>query len=172
MAYENNPTIAHRRALLEKLQSVVNILNDREGGDRDIPLLRHPMNPSAIVTDRQLSASSNDPTDPKVHAQPMSFKAVDNWVNSDGEIDKASSVKMENPFLPRHIRARLHSERRIHQSIESATAEKKHGIGSPSDLHNSIIDNLIESYLPIIEADLRRRLKKTLALKEIHDKTQ
>ena len=175
MTQEKKPTEAHKKELLSKLESIIKILNDQGDGNSDIPILRETVDASLPTIDEQLLATPLDtssmfenhahkvnPTTSEPPDQQPLFKETKN--------QEKNPVKMENPFLPQRIRARLYSEARTPQSPGNRTDEDKRDIGLPYDLHDSIIDNLIAFYLPKIEADLRRRLK-SLAIKETHNKT-
>ena len=71
-------------------------------------------------------------------------------------INDKSIVKArgENPFLPKHIRDRLHGDRPVLSGnvIEPLS-------GSATGEVDEIVDNLISEFLPEIEAKLRSRLK-------------
>ncbi len=62
----------------------------------------------------------------------------------------------ENPFLPKHIRERLHSGRSLTDVLRKQS-QPSHQQESQS-ITATLVDNLVAEYLPKIEAELRRRL--------------
>ena len=81
----------------------------------------------------------------------------------------SQSLKSENPFLPKHIRDRLHTNRSLQDeltSMNSAASELNNKTAvedSATDKHEKLVDELVDFYLPKIEEELRRRLRKRLA---------
>jgi len=85
------------------------------------------------------------------------------------------SDKTDNPFLPKHIRDRLHTNRTLQQEISATfTAppkapqpqvkpEAKAATPSTDEAHEQVIDELVQRYLPKIEAELREKLRALLA---------
>ena len=182
MGQKEKLTEAHRKELMGKLESIIKILNDKVEADSTIPTLQETIDLSMLTKDEYAQTSSSfdvsktdsSPSDSisqqSLFQEPTPHeKGVATPAGNHTKIEKAPSAKMENPFLPRHIRARLYHEEQDIQSLESSVSRDRSDIDSSKDLHDSIIDNLIAFYLPKIEADLRRRLK-ALAAKETHEK--
>jgi hypothetical protein len=88
----------------------------------------------------------------------------------------AQTLKTDNPFLPKHIRDRLHTSRSLQdeimdsslKSLTTAIATKpstpNQGPANPIEgKQEQLIDELVQSYLPKIEQELRRRLQALLS---------
>ncbi len=87
----------------------------------------------------------------------------------------------ENPFLPKHLRERLNkSKSNLMEDIARSTdalnassaflrnysapteaSEPKSGSSNVRSSHKELIDSLVAQYLPIIEAELRKRLEQS-----------
>ena len=101
-------------------------------------------------------------------------------------------VNSENPFLPKHIRDRLHTSRSLQDELTSinnlatiatsTSTSPTSGLtpGSDSSLSSSnttatvqeqLIDKLVAEYLPKIEQELRKRLHQQLS-KQTNEKTE
>ncbi len=70
----------------------------------------------------------------------------------------------ENPFLPQHIRERLHINRSLVDELKSGTTPEA---SASSDVISAVrlqqlVDQVIATHLPRIEADLRERLYREL----------
>lgn len=78
----------------------------------------------------------------------------------------------ENPFLPAHIRERLHTHKTLVDIIkESPAAAPKLDAKTeaaplprslPQDTLNQLVDGLVDLYLPRIEAELRAKLREAM----------
>jgi hypothetical protein len=68
----------------------------------------------------------------------------------------ATKARGENPFLPQHIRDRLHTDKTLVDII------KEHPPAPEQKAHptNHIVEEIIADYMPKIEAELRERLLK------------
>ena len=184
MTDKKDTATSHRQELLGKLESIIKILNDQVEDSKSIPVLEEAVDLSALIDNGQLSDSAlealSNPDTSESRTQKTStttaespnqqhlFEKPTQSTKNSPHIDKAVSAKMENPFLPRHMRKRHTDE---DQQAEHPTDTQKSGTGSSKNLHDSIIDNLIAFYLPKIEADLRRRLK-ALAARESQKKVR
>lgn len=194
-------TTVHKRELLSKLEAIIKALNDKgEKTDNGaVPVLREAVDLSTLTTDEQALATSlallkadnpaatvkdkdspvkkDSPTKANAaemvsaaHRQPAA-KEPSRQKKRPTHMEKTPPLKEDNPFLPRHIRARLYRgnyshEDRTAESTKKTTAASKHPTSTAEDLHEAIIDNLITLYLPKIEADLRRRLRALVAEKD------
>ncbi len=90
------------------------------------------------------------------------------------DIEKAEAhteQKVENPFLPKHVKDKLERERTLYQKeIDEAT--KVSGLTQNMDKlidDKTLVDELVALYLPKIEQDLRERLKQRLNLRSEDD---
>ena len=69
----------------------------------------------------------------------------------------AKEKKIENPFLPNHIRERLNREKKGLQELQALELDQA-PLRSPDEL----VDQLVAKYLPVIEHDLRKKLTEML----------
>lgn len=164
--------------LLDELESIKSLLDDEQD---DIPILEEIIgNEPPLITEK----ADTPPKDPSILPGQQALFNEKN--QSTSHTEKPSSS--DNPFLPKHIRERLGSsieyvhelaqqQRELEQqsllmpfandvtraSEQKTTLEKKNTslaktIANPDEL----IDSLVQQYLPIIEDDLRNRLKALL----------
>ncbi len=179
MAQKQKTTELHRKELLNKLESIIKILNDKVEADSPIPTLRETIDTSKLIENEPdlLNDSLKNPATLESTNQPSLFEGASVQKKSPSESignpnqSTNSPTKTDNPFLPRHLRTRRYDEDKKKPSPKKSSSEASGGVNSPKGLHDAIIDSLIAFYLPQIEADLRRRLK-ALATKETHNKTQ
>lgn len=86
---------------------------------------------------------------------------------ADHSAQPLPSATPENPFLAAGIRGRLYSRDPLQEAIHQATVSPSHakaeGQSTPENLINILIDEVIEAFLPDIEAELRRRLQQLLS---------
>lgn len=70
----------------------------------------------------------------------------------------------ENPFLPKHIKDRLDRERSLYQKEIDAAAKLQTSSSQSQEPEDgdALIDDLVKTYLPQIEHELRLRLKESL----------
>ncbi len=68
-----------------------------------------------------------------------------------------STLRGENPFLPKHIRDRLHTQKSLPDIIRDESVQWRPNSVSKSATA-AIVDNLIAEYMPKIESELRQRL--------------
>lgn len=84
--------------------------------------------------------------------------------------------KSENPFLPKHIRDRLHANRAAQREMldsfskpPSQSSENSRGAETPS-ADEQLVDEMLQLYLPQIEAELRKKIRALI--KEERDANQ
>ena len=181
---EDKSKIIEKHAMLDELQSIKELLLENSNEfdiptldhpladsvqiiadefiTNDISIIDTASTPSEFDTNNsaeELEQLPHDqPSDTKIEA---SNKLVQqqNLFQEFGltkAINDKSIVKArgENPFLPKHIRDRLHGDRPVLSGnvIEPLS-------GSATGEVDEIVDNLISEFLPEIEAKLRSRLK-------------
>lgn len=147
-------------------------------------------------TERFLLEEVEIPTSHQPQVLPGQQSLFDNETqSSDGNINSSQSsatqkptidtpkAKGENPFLPKHIRERLKSTNSqlveaIAQTTDSLLPRQSsstpalnsqantESIESESTSSSVLVDQLVEEYLPKIEAELRKRLQLSLNLKK------
>lgn len=169
--------------LLEELESIKSLLDDEdldsiplleEMIDDEMPIVTQPPVPDELPT-------LDNPS--KLPGQKSLFG------ESAGDKPKSQKPRTlpstENPFLPKHIRERLGSSTGYVQELEqqqrnleklSLTMPFSHQVPSKLDVKgdqksrktplqtaitnpDDLIESLVQQYLPIIEDDLRQRLK-------------
>ncbi|WP_347332611.1 hypothetical protein [Marinimicrobium locisalis] len=159
MAERNGDT---KDTLLEELESIKGLLDDEDA----IPVLREVI-------------ESIEPLEADEPRQPSLFRSADTRPASrkgSGGVTRASG---ENPFLPAHIRARLHGNRPppswgqpVVEGAEEAAIQPTAATKGPAPAENSappstpqalitrqrLIDQVVQESLPEMEAKLRRRL--------------
>lgn len=122
-------------------------LSPQADTNRDHEELEYNLENQSDETDRDISS--------RQHQQQNLFQES-SLVETTG-VARAVKARGENPFLPKHIRDRLHGNRPVLPNNEiqplssSATTETDH-----------ILDDLISEFLPEIEAKLRSRLKPVI----------
>lgn len=132
--------------LLAELESIKGLLDDEDA----IPVLRE-------VIESIEPLDGTQPRQPSLFQSPASKDKTPATSKRSSNVTRASG---ENPFLPAHIRARLHGNRpppnwdqpTVEDSPESTTASQA--------LINrqQLIDQLVQECLPEMEAKLRQRL--------------
>ena len=105
------------------------------------------------------AAHISSTVDPKHPNFASSLNNSNNHSSTSRPLAKAAG---ENPFLPQHIRERLHGnnppplfEYETAKKIISATKSTSHKVGKP---RQHLIDDVIRSMMPQIESELRHRL--------------
>ena len=181
-----------QQAILSELESIIDLLDDQPLGDipvlspidsvddkdqLDIPTLT-PLSESDIL-DPPLSTPSSAP-DVLPGQRGLFDESVptDSNTDIDASINRKSSeeeaspqasstatkARGENPFLPKHIRERLHTNKALVDIINEQTSTIKTDLTTTNQSANTdqlgLIDDLVAEYLPIIETELRRRLKQ------------
>lgn len=149
-----------------------------EGGDPTAPAPKYPLEPEAVDLPQE------PPEQPVAPPAPA--------VLPTGAQPKPLPTKSDNPFLPQHILDRLNAGKRnlveeIAQSsaaLDASTAilrtharaerlnrpayteakPQQHSFARDKSAQQKqkIVDDLVEEYLPLIAAELRRRLRKIL----------
>jgi hypothetical protein len=160
--------------ILQELESIKGLLLEEE---EDIPLLHsemydniqpatpgagiqppHPALPGqgSLFEDSQANKTSSSKNIPPISIPPS--KTVTN-TNIDRTPSKPSG---ENPFLPQHIRERLHGnnppplfEYEAAQKIATATKQTPYKTNTS---RQQLIEDVINSLIPQIETELRHRL--------------
>lgn len=120
--------------------------------------------PAEPVVDNEPSATSNDERSVPDEAQRF---------NTDIPVQRASLAKAsgENPFLPQHIRARLHGNnppplfdfsisKNLSLSNTNTATEIKSESKSENSMRQLLIQKVIASVLPQLEQELRIRLEE------------
>ncbi|MBX2807660.1 MAG: hypothetical protein KTR20_03425 [Cellvibrionaceae bacterium] len=149
------------QALLQELESIKNLLdNDME----NIPLLKETVAEEAVTEEDSASLSTPTAnTDPRSPLDPP----------------KKQRASGDNPFLPQHIRERLngasaplaYSATQTSTNSSTMTAVQTTAVNkqlpplvvAPTPKASStLVDQLVAEYLPMIEAELRRRLQDKL----------
>lgn len=123
--------------LLNELESIKGLLQDED----DIPILSEVIESIEPLSDDSPRQPSLFQSSPSRSGEPKRRPA---------SITRASG---ENPFLPEHIRARLHGNRPpplVEDLLDSGT--------DASTTRAALIDEVIQASLPDIEARLRARL--------------
>ena len=70
--------------------------------------------------------------------------------------DEHTDLNSENPFLPSHIKERLNKEKTSLQNLQNEAL--RHLAGQTNT--DQLIDEVIQQFMPEIEAELRRRLNE------------
>ncbi len=101
---------------------------------------------------------------PEDIAETQEHPAIEEEPSSSAEL--SDTQERENPFLPRHIKQKLEKEKSLYQQQLSETAPITPVIPNvarktPQD-NESLIDELVDAYLPKIEQELRQRLRESL----------
>lgn len=151
--------------LLEELESIKGLLDDEDA----IPVLRE-----VIESIEPLDGSQ--PRQPSLFQSPSSPEKGQTASRRSSGVTRASG---ENPFLPAHIRARLHGNRpppnwdqpapehRVADAaITAGVTTERPGSENPDTLptpqemigRQRLIEQLVQECLPEIEAKLRQRL--------------
>lgn len=161
MAERNGDT---KDTLLDELESIKGLLDDEDA----IPVLREVI-------------ESIEPLENSEPRQPSLFRSADTSPASRKRSSGVTRASGENPFLPAHIRARLHGNRpppswdwdppAADETEETAvqppvvpkgplSTESPARPSSPQALisRQSLIDQVVQESLPEMEAKLRRRL--------------
>lgn len=136
-----------KETLLDELESIKGLLQD----DDDIPILSEVIEAiEPVPQDRPRQTSLFQP--------PASTRAPAAKPRP-ASITRASG---ENPFLPEHIRARLHGNRPpplVEELAANASAQPRTDTPAEGQVSRAmLIDEVIQACLPDIEARLRARL--------------
>jgi len=169
--------------LLDELESIKSLLNE---DDLDsIPVLEEVIddNPPLVTETTTDTLPTHDTTDILPGQQGL-FEDTQKHTSNPEASKNLSTPSSDNPFLPKHIRERLGSSSEYvqeleqqqraleeqsltmpfsatvssaidHTSITKAKTSLQNVIANPDEL----IDSLVKQYLPLIEDDLRQRLK-------------
>ncbi len=162
-----------QQELLEELESIKNLLDDDM---ENIPLLEElveeppkPTEPNTVQktapdgSDTNLetgaeSQSHRQPA-PKPHdPHPPSPTATQ---KSHFSLPSRNRPTSENPFLPKHIRERLNGAVGL-PGHEMPDTQPPSVIAPTAEATTTLVDQLVAQYLPIIEAELRRKLHNKL----------
>lgn len=157
MAERNGDT---KDTLLEELESIKGLLDDEDA----IPVLREVI-------------ESIEPLEDSEPRQPSLFRSADSGPAARKRSSGVTRASGENPFLPAHIRARLHGNRPPphweHPPAEGDPVTPRPAVTeSPAATDNAVppptthalisrqrlIDQVVKESLPELEAKLRHRL--------------
>lgn len=123
-------------------------------------LMQNPEKPAHVLPgqqslfdeDKNQAAENGSATEKKVKATPV----------------KPTASATENPFLPHHIKQKLEKEKSLYQQqineavpIQNLASSKS--VEPTKNDHETLIDELVDEYLPKIEQELRRRIKAQLS---------
>jgi len=97
------------------------------------------------------------------------FQKVDTHTTAK-RLNTAALGKNDNPFLPKHIRDRLHTSRSLQEELTSINAVSTtlnvktpvKARATPASELDNLVDELVNAHLPKIEQELRRRLRESL----------
>lgn len=125
-----------KAAILRELESIQSLLGEQE---EDIPVLEDRVEPEP-------------PADKK---QPSLFDAPQST-------EPLAKGQGENPFLPKHIRDRLASNRQTSRpaNAEKNKREEKVSKQTTALSRERLIEELLDSFVPEVESELRQRLEK------------
>ena len=122
------------------------------------------------ITDNQEHSNampdSKNITSDTTHERPDLTSALEGQQSLFEEPDLISAelqdrgTQAENPFLPSHIKERLNKEKTSLQNLQNEAL--KHLAGQTNTDH--LIDEIINQFMPEIEAELRRRLSEKFNL--------
>lgn len=126
----------------------------------DEPAAHTSLPESAVVTSQQTEQTAGKTTGFASHLnRPKSTYGNQAETNAPRSLGKASG---ENPFLPQHIRERLHGnnppplfEYETAKKILNATKNIANKINKP---RQTLVDEVVNGLMPQIEAELRHRL--------------
>ncbi len=120
------------------------------------PLTKHSHNPSVLPGQTSLFGDEPGIAQPQPALQ---VKPLPGHLHTPRPLAKASG---ENPFLPQHIRERLHGnnppplfEYETAKKILNSTKNISHKINKP---RQALVDEVLDSLMPQIERELRHRL--------------
>ncbi len=133
--------------LLEELESIKGLLDDEDA----IPVLRE-----VIESIEPLDGSQ--PRQPSLFQSPSSTDRTSASPRRSNSVTRASG---ENPFLPAHIRARLHGNRpppNWDQPVAEGPVPETPATPQEIISRQRLIDQLVQECLPEMEAKLRQRL--------------
>lgn len=126
---------------------------------------------------QQLFGESGETRQSPQHTGSARSSAVSKPNNSARKEPSTTASKTdENPFLPKHIRERLHTNKKLVDVIKashtadktapsasSATTQKKNPLtGDTPTAEEALIEELVAEFIPKIETELRRRLENLL----------
>ncbi len=173
-----------KSAILGELESIKDLLQDREDAlpnneCDEPPILTDEIKTSITPQNMPESPQTTLPSPPKqtasspwpntpLAAQRSLFPAFTAGKdNPPGESAKHQAQKaqtpitmIENPFLPKHIRDRLHTDKSLIDEIKDSPPFA--GVVQPSYAPSTLIDELIGEFMPKIETELRRRLENLI----------
>lgn len=137
--------------------------------EQKAPPLKTPKHAGVSETTKPANATATTNAALKTYNRPLAKPGTGD-IKTAGQQQKAN-----NPFLPKHIRDRLHTNRSLqdeimHSSASTAStipaakisATKPFVTNSASSEENQLIDELVQNYLPKIERELRRRLREII----------
>ncbi len=119
---------------------------------------------SSAPTDGPVNINESAAPAPEQIAKTQEHPAIEEEPSSSAEL--SDTQERENPFLPRHIKQKLEKEKSLYQQQLSETAPITPVTPSavrkiPQD-NETLIDELVDAYLPKIEQELRQRLRESL----------
>ena len=165
---KNKRTKPTKQSLLRELESIHNFLSEKNsppGKTNQAEKRAEPQTetmpkdiPTPLPGQQSLFDDANDST--VGVSITLSDDNID--ISSDEEIDitdelEGISENRENPFLPKHIREKLKQERDGLAKSQQNLMPSKHNSNMEVEV---IIDEIISQYMPIIEADLRNRIRE------------
>ena len=176
----NHTQKSEQHAMLDELESIKKLLLENEDSNEfDIPTLDHPAVESVEKILEPLFTNDITEIDADIRGEEyehsLQSQTSDTTFETSSKLvqqqnlfqEPGSSVKIgdnnivkargENPFLPKHIRDRLHGDR----SMLSNTVVQSLS-GAAKGETDEIIDELIAELLPDIEVKLRKRLKSLI----------
>lgn len=128
-------------------------------------------------------ANTNSPTKEQTmppNALPGQRSLFDDSVVHESKSNKPDISQSENPFLPKHIRDRLHGDTHL-QYFEESDLTKDYYTRADAikdDIHKNeslkehvIINEIVERYLPMMERELRQRLARITEIGTVFFKT-
>lgn len=131
----------------EPLPEALMNVNDAAPTQEDLPMNTLPGQQSLFDT-QEMQLEIEKPVSSKQTPVPATPKAA-----------------VENPFLPKHIKDKLDKERLLYQQEVNAPSYFRPSSTTnhvPKSAEEKLIDDLVNSYLPKIKEELRRRLRETL----------
>lgn len=180
MSDEQHPKQADE--LLDELESIKTLLDD----DLDsIPLLEEMIDDAPPLAKKQLTTKVIPTLDDPSILPGQQGLFDEKSKNQTSQLNKTPSS--DNPFLPKHIRERLGSSSEYVEELEKQRRDLEQqsltmplSAATPSTLDrddhkkaknplqktvanpDELIDSLVQQYLPIIEDDLKKRLKELM----------